>query len=48
MTRNYIDLTDSIKKYIKNQSIVFVFPTEVAAKGWADWTIKNNQITIIS
>lgn len=38
-------LIDYIKKNIKDNNVIFVFPTEVAAKGWADWVLKNSAET---
>ena len=38
-------LINYIKENIKNKNVIFVFPTEVAAKGWADWTLKNSALT---
>ena len=38
-------LIEYIKKHIKDRNLTFVFPTDVAVKGWADWIVKNSDIT---
>lgn len=41
-------LIDYIKKNIKDNNVIFVFPTQVAAEGWADWVLKNSAETGVS
>ncbi len=38
-------LIEYIKANIKDRNLTFVFPTDVAVKGWADWIVKNSDIT---
>lgn len=33
---------------IRDEDVVFVFPTEIACKAWADWTVKNKDKTGVS
>ena len=41
-------IEESIVRNIRDENVVFVFPTEVACKGWADWTIRNSDRTGVS
>ncbi|MCR4822607.1 MAG: PD-(D/E)XK nuclease family protein [Treponema sp.] len=37
-----------LKNHITNQNAVFVFPTDVACKKWADWVIQNSSVKAIA
>ena len=41
-------IEESIVRNIRDENVVFVFPTEVACKGWADWTVRNSDRTGVS
>ena len=37
-----------LKEQISNQNSVFVFPTDIAAKKWADWVVKNTSVKAVA
>lgn len=39
---------ETIIKHISDSSCIFVFPTNIAAQAWANWTIRNSQFTGVS
>lgn len=38
-------IEECIVRNIRDENVVFVFPTEVSCKSWADWTVENSGIT---
>lgn len=41
-------IEECIVRNIRDENVVFVFPTEVSCKNWADWTVENSDITGIA
>ena len=41
-------IEECIVRNIGDENVVFVFPTEVSCKGWADWTVEHSGLTGVS
>lgn len=41
-------IEECLKANVLNQNVCFVFPTDVASKKWADWTIQNTECQAIA
>lgn len=35
-------------EFSKNKNMILVFPTEISAKKWADWTVKNTEVKAVA